>query len=49
MDHAFLAVPAQVFVGQMIQTFAEFPQRQKPATFGLSEVMAKLQAGMPSS
>ena len=49
MDHAFLAVPAQVFVGQMIQTFAEFPPRQKPATFGLSEVMAKLQAGLPSS
>ena len=49
LDHAFLVVPAQAFVAQMLQSFAEFPQRQKPASFGLSEVMAKLQAGLPSS
>ena len=30
-------------------TFAEFPQRQKPASFNLEQVMAKLQEGAKSS
>jgi arylsulfatase len=40
-----MLVPAQAYVGQMLQTFAEFPQRQKSASFGLEQVMAKLQEG----
>jgi arylsulfatase len=35
----FLAVPAQVKVGEMIETFKEFPPRQKPAKFNLEDVM----------
>ena len=45
LAHAYMLVPAQAYVGQMLQTFAEFPQRQKSASFGLEEVMAKLQEG----
>jgi arylsulfatase len=35
----FLAVPAQVKVGEMVETFKEFPPRQKPAKFNLEDVM----------
>ena len=42
LDHAFLVVPAQDYVGQFLATFREFPQRQKAASFNLDEIMAKL-------
>jgi arylsulfatase A-like enzyme len=48
LDHAWVAVPMQAFVFEMIQSFAEFPPSQKPATFGLDEVLAKLAAGIGS-
>ena len=38
-------IPAQAYVAQMLQTFVEFPQRQKSASFNLEQVMAKLQDG----
>jgi arylsulfatase len=38
----FLLVPAQVLVGQFLSTFKEFPPRQKAASFGLEQVVAKL-------
>ena len=44
-DHMFLFVPAQAYLAQMLQTFVEFPQRQKSASFNLEQVMAKLQDG----
>jgi len=43
LDHAFLLVPAQDYVGDFLATFKEFPQRQKAASFNLDEVMQKLQ------
>ena len=43
-DRAFLFVPAQAYVAQMLQTLIEFPQRQKSASFSLEQVMAKLEA-----
>ncbi|MCP4892129.1 MAG: arylsulfatase [Planctomycetaceae bacterium] len=43
LDHAFLLVPAQEYVGKFLATFAEYPPRQKPASFNLDEVMEKLQ------
>jgi arylsulfatase len=49
LDHVFLFVPAQAFVAEMVQTFAEFPVRQKPASFSLERVMEKLEAGVTSS
>ena len=48
LDHAWLVVPAQAYVGQMLSTLAEFPPRQKPASFSLDAVLAKLQAGVTS-
>ncbi len=43
LDHAFLIIPAQDYVGKFLATFQEFPQRQKAASFNLDEVMGKLQ------
>jgi arylsulfatase A-like enzyme len=49
LDHAWVVVPMQAFVFGMLQTMIEFPPRQKPASFSLEQVLAKLQAGMPSA
>jgi arylsulfatase A-like enzyme len=45
LDHAYLLVPAQDYVGKFLVTFKEYPQRQKAASFNLDEVMQKLQEG----
>ena len=42
LDHAFLLVPAQDYVGQFLASLKEFPQRQKAASFNLDDVMSKL-------
>lgn len=49
LEHAWVVLPAQAYVAKMIETLAEFPPRQKPASFTIDQVLAKLQAGMPSS
>ena len=38
-------VPAQAYVAQMLQTLAEFPPRQKPASFSLEQVLAEARGG----
>lgn len=43
LDRVYLLVPAQVYVGKFLETFKEFPPRQKAASFNLDEVMDKLQ------
>ncbi len=43
IEHAFLLVPAQSFVTEAIQTFKDYPPRQKPASFNLDRVMEQLQ------
>jgi arylsulfatase A-like enzyme len=43
LNHAFLAVPAQAFVGSHLQTYLAFPPRQKPGSFSLDQVLEKLQ------
>ncbi len=45
VDRTYLLVPAQAFVGQHLQTYVDFPPRQKPGSFSLDEVLAKLQEG----
>ena len=45
IDHVYLYVPAQRLVGQFLQTFVEFPPRQKAASFTIDQVLAKLQQG----
>ena len=41
-DRVFVLVPAQVLAAQWLSSFKEFPMRQKPASFNLEAVMAKL-------
>jgi arylsulfatase len=43
IDHAYLLYGAQALVAQQIQSFREFPPRQKPASFNLDRVLEQLQ------
>ena len=45
MDHIFLFVPAQDYVGEFLMTMKDYPPRQKAASFNLDEVMQKLKEG----
>jgi arylsulfatase len=38
-----LLVPAQAYIGEFLQTFREYPQRQKAASFNLDDVLRRLQ------
>jgi arylsulfatase A-like enzyme len=42
IDHVFLIVPAQAYVGKFLDTFKEFPPRQKAASFSVDQVMERL-------
>lgn len=48
-DHAFILVPAQAYVGELMASFKAFPPRQKPASFNLDRVMEELVEGGVSS
>ena len=39
---AFILVPAQAGVAEFLQTFHEFPPRQKAASFGVDQVIEKM-------
>jgi len=43
LEHAFLLVPAQSYVGKFLAAFEEFPPRQKAASFTIDQVMEQLQ------
>jgi arylsulfatase len=45
LDHAFVLVPAQAYVGDFIKTFKDFPPRQSAASFNLDDVLKKMQEG----
>jgi arylsulfatase len=49
MERAFLLVPAQTYVAQLLQSLKEFPPRQEPASFSIDQVMEKLTAGVTSA
>jgi arylsulfatase len=49
ISKAWILIPAQQYVAQMLTTLAEFPPRQEPASFSVDKVLAKVQAGMRSS
>nr|WP_294528148.1 arylsulfatase [uncultured Rhodopila sp.] len=42
LDHAYLLVPAQAYVGQFLATFQEYPPRQRAASFSIRQVLEKL-------
>jgi arylsulfatase len=47
MERMFLIAPAGAFVGQWLQSFKEFPPRQKPGSFNLERVMEKVMESSP--
>ncbi len=49
LDHAWIVIPAQAYVARLLNTLAEFPPRQAPASFSIEQVMAKLKSGIPSA
>jgi arylsulfatase A-like enzyme len=49
IDRAWVMVPIQSYVAQMLQTLVEFPPTQSPASFTIDDVMAKLRTGLPST
>jgi arylsulfatase len=49
IDRAYLMVPAQAFVMQMVSTLKEFPPRQESASFTVGAMLEKLKAGIASS
>ncbi|MCT8974295.1 arylsulfatase [Microbaculum marinisediminis] len=49
VDHMFAIAPASAYVGRWLQSFKEFPPRQKPGSFNLQNVMDELTAGSPGN
>jgi arylsulfatase A-like enzyme len=45
VEHLFVMVPAQQFVGRFLGTFKEFPPSQKPGSFSIDSALAALQSG----
>jgi arylsulfatase len=43
-EHMFMIAPAAAYVGQWLQSFREFPPRQKPGSFNLDRVMEAVTA-----
>ena len=45
VDHMFMFAPSAAYVGQWLQSFKEFPPRQKPGSFSLDRVMEAVTRG----
>ena len=48
-DRAFVQVPMQALAAKWLESFKEFPVRQKPASFNLDAVMEKMQKVGPGA
>ncbi|MGI9482982.1 MAG: arylsulfatase [Hyphomicrobiales bacterium] len=44
-ERMFALAPAQAYVGKFLETFKEYPPRQKPGSFSLDHVLSTLQSG----
>ena len=44
LDHTYLLVPSQVMVAKFLESFKDFPPRQKASSFSLDQVMEKMMA-----
>jgi hypothetical protein len=42
IEHAFVIAPAAMYVGRWLQSFREYPPRQKPGSFNLDRVMEQV-------
>ena len=47
-ERIFLIVPAQTIAAKWLESFKEFPPRQKPASFSLDQVMEKMTTARPN-
>ena len=45
VQHAYLMAPAVAIVGRYLQTFQDFPPRQRPGSFTINQAMELLRAG----
>jgi len=45
MEHMYMIAPAGGYVGKWLQSFKEFPPRQKPGSFNLERVMEEVTKG----
>jgi hypothetical protein len=43
LHKAYLAYGAQAIAGEFVESFKDFPPRQKPQSFNLDQIMEKLQ------
>jgi arylsulfatase A-like enzyme len=46
LEHMFMVAPAAAYVAQTLQTFQEFPPRQRPGSFNLQNVMDTIMSGI---
>jgi arylsulfatase len=49
LARVYLLVPAQAYVAKFLETFKEYPPRQKAASFSLDKVMEALEKGAAGS
>jgi arylsulfatase len=42
LDHVFVMYPMQALAAEQLQSFREFPPRQKPAAFNLDSILASM-------
>jgi arylsulfatase len=45
VERAFALVPAQAYVGKFLESFKDFPPRQRPGSFSLGDAMERLRRG----
>jgi arylsulfatase A-like enzyme len=45
VDHMFMIAPAAGYIGEWLQSFKDFPPRQKPGSFNLDRVMEAITKG----
>ena len=43
VEHLFVMVPAQTCFAKFLETFKEYPPRQKPGSFSIDQVMENMQ------
>jgi arylsulfatase len=46
LSKAYMIMAAQSLVGRFLATFPDYPPRQKAASFGIDQIMAKMEAGL---
>jgi arylsulfatase len=49
MSRIYLLVPAQVYVGNFLESFKEYPPRMKAASFSIDQVVEKMKTSGQSN